>query len=168
MTAGRKPKPTVVKLLHGVPGHRALPENEPQGQGILWAPPVWFDTEQRNQWHYSLEKSPLGLLTETDREMLMLWVCACVEYARANIEVRKHGQVIKTREGNVIQNPYLGVMNRQALIMMRVASELGFSPAARASLGNRAPEFPAYGTNTTPARSRLTAYLDAKPDRLPN
>ena len=45
------------------------------------------------------------------------------------------GQVVKTRDGNAVNNPYLGIVNRQALIMIRAACELGFTPAARASLG---------------------------------
>jgi len=164
MNPGRRPTPTVLKQLHGNPGRRPINANEPQGQGELWKPPHWFDEIQREQWHYALEWAPPGLLTATDRDILVAWCAACVEHARACIEVRTHGQVVKTRDGNAIQNPYLGVMNRQALIMMRAASELGFTPAARAALGSSAPEFP-HGTSS-PGRSRLQTYLDRKPDRL--
>jgi hypothetical protein len=59
-------------------------------------------------------------------------------------------------------------MNRQAHIMLRAASELGFSPAARAGLGRMAPEFdphaPALGQPRNNAR--LAAYLDRKPDKF--
>ena len=49
---------------------------------------------------------------------------------RAVLEVRKMGQVVKTRDGNAVQNPFLGIMNRQALLMAKFGSELSFSPAA--------------------------------------
>ena len=56
---------------------------------------------------------------------------ACVEYERAVREVRKIGQVVKTKDRNAIQSPFLGIMNRQALLISRFGAELGFSPAAR-------------------------------------
>ena len=142
MTAGRKPVPTMLKVLHGNPGRRPVdPDIEPQGQGQLWAPPLWFNDEQREQWAYALEWAPPGLLTATDREILVVWVVACVKHANAAAKVGQLGDVVTTKDGNIIQNPYLSILNRQALIMIRVVSELGFSPAARAGLGSRAPEF---------------------------
>jgi phage terminase small subunit len=46
-----------------------------------------------------------------------------------------HGSGRQTKDGNAINNPYLGIVNRQAFIMIRTAGELGFTPSARASLG---------------------------------
>jgi P27 family predicted phage terminase small subunit len=155
--------PTLLKELHGNPGKRALPDDEPQGVGDLWAPPTWFDDEQREQWRYALDRAPPGLLTGTDRAIFTVWVVACVEYARAVQEVRALGQVVKTKDGNAIQNPYLSIMNKQALLMSRFGSEMGFSPAARASLGAAAPEF--NGTRRN-GLSELDEYIAAKPDKL--
>lgn len=160
-------QPTTLKKLHGNPGKRRLPKNEPEGQGLLWAPPPWFDDEQRAQWSYALEYAPPGLLTGTDRELLMIWCCAAVEYTRAIKEVRTLGQVVKTKDGNAIQNPFLPIVNRQALIMMRAGAEMGFSPASRASLGNSAPEGAGLGElSRSRARGGLAAYLEQKPDQL--
>lgn len=135
MRPGTKPQRAALKLLRGNPGKRRVPTNEPQGVGMLDAPPTWMDEEQRAQWFYSVQSAPPGMLTATDREILAVWVVACVEHARAAVEVRKMGQVVKTKDGNIINNPHLGIANRQALIMVRVAGELGFTPSARASLG---------------------------------
>jgi hypothetical protein len=59
-------------------------------------------------------------------------------------------------------------MNRQATLMVKFGSDLGFSPAARASLGSRVPEFshdsPTGGRGRT--ADTLDAYLEQKPDRL--
>jgi P27 family predicted phage terminase small subunit len=128
-----------------------------------------MDEEQRAQWHYTVDHAPPGLLTGTDRDILAAWVNACVEYARAVAEVRSLGQVVKTKDGNAIQNPYLSIMNRQALLMARFGSELGFSPAARASLGSAAPEFSdgrPTGRKGRAVEGSLAAYLEQKPDRL--
>lgn len=169
MAAGRKPVPAVLRELHGNPRQKPIAE-EPEGVGDLWAPPAYMDEDQREQWNYVVDHAPPGLLTGTDREILATFVNACVEYARAVVQVRSMGQVVKTKDGNAIQNPFLGIMNRQALLMKTFGSELGFSPAARASLGSRAPEFthdgPTRGGRTI--RGSLAEYLEQKPDDLPN
>jgi P27 family predicted phage terminase small subunit len=135
MRPGTKPQRAALKVLRGNPGKRRVPTNEPQGVGTLDIPPAWMDEQQRDQWFYSLQNAPPGMLTATDREILAVWVVACVEHSRAVVEVRRLGQVVKTKDGNVVNNPHLGIANRQAFIMIRTAAELGFTPSARASLG---------------------------------
>ena len=39
--------------------------------------------------------------------------------------------MVKSPAGFPIQSPYLSIANRQAEIMMRIASEFGFTPASR-------------------------------------
>lgn len=168
MAAGRKPVPTALRELHGNPGRRPMPVDEPEGVGDIWAPPTYMDERQRLQWDYAVAHAPPGLLTGTDREILAIWVNACVEYARAVEQVRSMGQVVKTKDGNAIQNPFMGIMNRQAMVMLKAGSEMGFSPAARASLGAHAPEFndgPTAG-RTRSIKGGLDAYLEHKPDSL--
>jgi P27 family predicted phage terminase small subunit len=162
---GPKPKPTHLRVLHGNPSKLPPPVDEPLGVGVLWAPPEWFDDEQRVQWAYAIENAPAGLLTATDREILVVWVVASIEHARAAQEVRKLGQIVKTKEGNAIQNPFLPVVNRQALIMMRAGGEMGFSPASRASIGRAGTEIP-QGRAGQIAGTPLAAYLSEKPDKL--
>jgi len=160
-------KPTVLHELHGNPSKTRANENEPEGVGVLWAPPPWFDDEQRGQWHYALENAPPGLLTATDRETLVVWCVASVEHARAAQEVRKLGQVVKTQAGNAIQNPYLPIVNRQALIMLRSGAEMGFSPASRAAIGQAGLDIEAPGRGPRQiAGTKLGQYLAEKPDRL--
>jgi hypothetical protein len=65
-----------------------------------------MDEQQREQWNHIVGHAPPGLLTGTDREILATFVNACVEYARAVVEVRAIGQVVKTKDGNPLQNPY--------------------------------------------------------------
>ena len=42
--------------------------------------------------------------------------------------------MIKSPQGFSIQSPYLAIANRQAEIMMRIASEFGFTPASRSRI----------------------------------
>lgn len=161
--------PTHLKRLHGNPGKQHLPA-EPEGVGLLWKPPEWFDDEQRDQWHYAIEHAPPGLLTATDRENLVVWCAASVEHARASSELRKQGQTITNKQGNVIINPLLVVMNRQAEVMLRASGTLGFSPVSRAAIG-RALGREGFGVPAGPglrqiAGSALGKYLDEAPDKF--
>jgi phage terminase small subunit len=42
--------------------------------------------------------------------------------------------MVKSPSGYPIQSPYLAIANRQAEIMMRIASEFGFTPASRSRI----------------------------------
>ncbi len=163
---GRRKQPTTIRKLHGNPSEKAFPLDEPEGVADLWAPPTWFDDDQREQWQYAVDHAPPGLLTGTDRETLVMWCVASVEYVKAVLKVREEGQIVETTNGNVIQNPSLSVMNKQALIMLKTGGEMGFSPSARASLGSRAPEFNDAGKRSRGIRGGLAGYLEQKPDDL--
>ena len=167
---GRKKQPAVIAKLHGNTnklGKSKLAETiTVEGVGDLWAPPEWFDDAQRAQWNYALEHAPPGLLTGTDREVLTLWCVASVEYRIAAIHVRVQGQVLVNENGVVISNPYVRVMEKAVSQIMRLSSELGFSPSARASLGRAAPEFTvAQMKSTGRVVSGLSGYLDNDPDQ---
>jgi P27 family predicted phage terminase small subunit len=170
MKPGRKTQPLLLKQLHGNPNDHALPTDVPEGVGELWAPPDYFDDEQRAQWDYALENAPPGLLTATDREVLVTWVLAAVIRAKAAREIDRLGLLTKTKDGNVIQNPFLPILNRQALIMLRAGAEMGFSPSSRMAMAVSADEIGSgryIGAAARPGRKdALTEYLDAKPDKL--
>ncbi len=158
----------MLKKLHGNPGKRRLPATDLEGKGLLWAPPAWFDDEQREQWSHALQFAPPGLLTATDREVLVIWCVAAVELARAVVEVRKLGQVVKTKDGNAIQNPFLPIVNKQALIMLKAGAEMGFSPASRASLAARESGLDsAWNAHPEPrGHDDLATFIARNPDRL--
>jgi P27 family predicted phage terminase small subunit len=48
--------------------------------------------------------------------------------------IQKFGTMVKSPSGYPIQSPYLAIANRQAEIMMRIASEFGFTPASRSRI----------------------------------
>jgi P27 family predicted phage terminase small subunit len=53
--------------------------------------------------------------------------------------VAKIGEVVKTRDGNLIQNPYLAVANRAMDQMLAYGRELGLSPSSRSRLSIAPP-----------------------------
>jgi P27 family predicted phage terminase small subunit len=165
--AGRKPrvrKPLALAKLHGPTRGRPITTDGPEGVGELWAAPDWMNDDQRAQWRYAVLTSPPGLLTETDRECLITWCIAAVYHAKAAQEVDRAGLIVKTKDGNLIQNPYLPIVNKQAMIMLRAGSEMGFSPSSRASIGaTRGAPVPAAGAGRG---SKLTAYIEGNPDAV--
>jgi P27 family predicted phage terminase small subunit len=51
-----------------------------------------------------------------------------------------HGAVLKTKEGNFIENPLVGVVNTLRRDMQRLAAEFGLSPSARTQIEARRQE----------------------------
>jgi P27 family predicted phage terminase small subunit len=49
-------------------------------------------------------------------------------------QIQKYGTIVKSPTGFPIQSPYLSIANRQTEIMMRIASEFGFTPASRSQI----------------------------------
>ena len=55
-------------------------------------------------------------------------------WAEATEAIQKHGTMVKAPSGYPIQSPYVSIANRQAEIMMRIASEFGVTPASRSRI----------------------------------
>lgn len=137
---GRKPTPTHLKLLEGNPGKRAINKAEPQPVGNLHDAPEWLTDEQKANWTYAIANAPAGLLKRLDRAMLTMWVIAEDTHRDAAVRLQKAGSVVRTRNGEAAQNPYLSIVNRQAAVMVKLASEMGFSPASRTRIQLEDPD----------------------------
>ena len=73
-------------------------------------------------------------MTNLDRAALAAYCGAYALWAEATAQIQKYGAMIKSPTGFPIQSPYLAIANRQAEIMMRIASEFGFTPASRSRI----------------------------------
>jgi P27 family predicted phage terminase small subunit len=80
------------------------------------------------------ELTSLGVLSSFDRGPLAAYCNAYALWIEAMEMVQKHGAMIKSPKGFPIQSPYLSTVNRQAEIMLRIASEFGFTPASRSRI----------------------------------
>jgi P27 family predicted phage terminase small subunit len=129
---GRKPKPTVLKLVTGNPGKRRLNLKEPKPPGALDDPPAHLSSGAQEAWRLAIRSAPPGLLRKLDGSILEIWACAADLYIKAQAGMAKTGLLIKAPNSGVpIQSPYLAIANKQAQIMMRAAAEMGFTPASR-------------------------------------
>ena len=167
MRNGRPPTPLSLRKLHGNPSGKSLkaPQELPD-RGPLGEAPDWFDDDQRAAWRDLQTAAPYGLLTLADMPLVTAYVVAVALHRRAVVAMRgSGGPVVTTKDGNLVQNPWLPIQNRQALIALKCASEMGLTPVSRAVLAARMREaggvFP-----TARGESALEKYLREKPDKL--
>jgi P27 family predicted phage terminase small subunit len=140
---GRKPRPTHVKLVTGNPGKRPLNRAEPRPAGGLPQPPAELTDDAKTEWRrVARALHQAGLLATLDRAALAAY---CQAYARwraaekalADMAARDpltSGLLIKTSNGNAIQNPLVGIANKAAAAMVRYAAEFGMTPSARSRI----------------------------------
>ena len=131
---GRKPTPATLHALHGNPSKRP-PRRDPPAPGTLEEPPDWMTADQRAAWAYALTSAPKNVLRAIDGGLLAVYVTAQDLHRQASIALQTEPLV----DDDGRASPLVGIITKQALVMLKSASELGFSPVARARLGT-APE----------------------------
>lgn len=142
---GRRPKPSRLKLLTGNPGKRPLNPDEPQPEVVIPECPLELGSVARREWdRLSKELAALGLLTNLDRSALAAYCGAYALWAEATEAIQKYGTMVKSPSGYPIQSPYVSIANRQVEIMMRIASEFGFTPASRSRISAPSTNEPAF------------------------
>ena len=156
---GRKAKPTELKLLEGNQGKRKINKSEPKPKKALPRVPKEFLVEAAKGrtdpqgWEaphpgkeaaiafkkLSEELHTLGLLTTVDVPALEAYCQAYGLWKTATACVNRYGEMTQTQNGNIIQNPYLAVVNKQALLMAKLGSEFGLTPSSRTGLDTGKP-----------------------------
>src|ERR1700686_2894977 len=99
-----------------------------------------------------LTHAPAGLLKRIDRGALLAWVVAEDLHRQAATAQAKVGLLVRIKTkatadkddpGVPVASPYINIINQQAKIMLKAASELGFTPVSRPRIGAGAPVLPA-------------------------
>jgi P27 family predicted phage terminase small subunit len=132
---GRTPKPTALKVKQGNPGKRALNRGEVRVEGGSIRPPAHLGDTAKREWNRLKKRlAPAGLLTPLDADVLALYCQAYSRWVEAEEQLSRFGPVVKTKYGNLVQNPYLAVANRAMDQMLVYARELGMTPSARSRI----------------------------------
>jgi len=140
---GRRPVPTRIKFLTGNPGKRPLNEHEPRPEPQIPDCPPQLGPIAREEWErLTTELASLRIITALDRSALAAYCNAYGLWAEATEAIQKYGTMVKSPTGYPIQSPYVSIANRQAEIMMRIASEFGFTPASRSRISAPAEDWP--------------------------
>jgi P27 family predicted phage terminase small subunit len=144
---GDKPKPTELKILRmtGKKAEKLIAKITPT-PGPLVEPPDWLTKEQKCEWEYAIANAPRAVLKRIDKAVLAGFIVAQDTHRRACIAMAQTELLVKSpTQGLPLQNPYLPIVNRQMVLMMRVASELGFTPCSRARIDAGNTPAPAVG-----------------------
>ena len=148
MKPGTKPKPTHLKLIEGNRGKRPLNRKEAKTIPSLPEPPPHLTPDALEEWNRVARLlHRIGLLSEVDRAALAAYAQAYGRWVQAERAIAKMaekdhltgGLMIKTSNGNAIQNPLVGTANKAAADMMRYAAEFGMTPSARTRIAAEAP-----------------------------
>ena len=138
---GPKPKPTQIKLVTGTARTHRLNAAEPQPDIDCPEPPGHLTAPARAEWDRVVpELLALGLLSHLDRGALAAYCQAYGRWAAAEAALARmaerdtvtDGLVIRTKSGNLIQNPLVGAANKAMADLVRYAAEFGLTPSARA------------------------------------
>lgn len=138
---GRKPKPTALKAAAGNPGKRPLNRREPKPQSGLPPCPAWLKGEGRKEYRrLGRLLVDMGVMTTVDRTSFVMRCEAWGRYVDARAQVARLGTVVKTANGNLIQNPYLPVMNKALEQVAKFDAEFGLTPSSRSRVQVQAQE----------------------------
>lgn len=139
---GRKPKPTALRLVEGNREHRPINGNEPKPEPKAPGCPQFLKDEERKAWRYLVrEMKRMGTLASSDRGDMTAYCHWWGLVAKAKRKMLDQvtaedpsPEVITTKAGNLIQNPWLGIANTAAKEITKVSEKLGLDPTARTRL----------------------------------
>ena len=158
MPAGRTPKPTALKIKLGNPGGRPLNQNEAKPTATNVRAPAHMSDAAKKEWARLRGKLlAAGLLTDIDVNVLAMYCMAWARWVEAEDQLSRFGMVVKTKNGNLTQNPYLWVANTAMSQMLLYSRELGMTPSSRSRIQVSTPsDAPSLAEELFMAASRMS------------
>lgn len=130
--AGRKPKPTHLKLLQGNPGKRPINSAEPKPPAELPDPPDHLCDAAKQEWaRMGQQLLLLGLLTSIDRAAFAAYCVVYARWAEAEENLKKTGPVVRSPSGYPMLSPFYTVANQSLTQMRSYLVEFGMTPSSR-------------------------------------
>ena len=136
---GRKKLPANLHVIRGNPSRRPIKE-APEPATDKVAAPSHLEGHALEEWNRILpELKALDIISNVDTAALAAYCIAYGRWRTAEEAIAKmaandkltHGLMIKTTNGNAIQNPLVGTSNKAQSDMVRYAAEFGMTPSAR-------------------------------------
>ena len=111
-----------------------VPAEEPKSVSVVECPPELSPTARQEWDRIAPELAAVGRLTPVDRGLLAAYCTAYAIWVEGIDGLQRYGTVMRSPNGHPGQSLYLSIVNRQVEIMIRIASEFGFTPAGRSHL----------------------------------
>ncbi|MEX0406776.1 phage terminase small subunit P27 family [Aquibium sp. LZ166] len=135
---GRKPVPTVLKLINGNPGKRPLNRNEPKPVTAIPTCPAHLSPTGKAEWkRLARYLHDLGIISELDRAALAAYCQAYGRWVEAERKLKETPTLLRTPAGYVQPSPWLAISNKNLELMHKFMSELGLSPVSRSRVVTR-------------------------------
>jgi len=142
---GRKNTPTNFKVINGNPGHRPLPENEPEFENKIPECPKWLRTKvAKDEWaRVTTLLSDAGVITNADGNALAMYCYIVSEIDRLTKALKgKNNDVIVTMKmdplGNEVReiktNPRAVRLENYIKELRYYSSLFGLDPADRSKI----------------------------------
>lgn len=140
MNPGRAPKPTILKMIDGNKGKRAIEKDAVAPAIAIPDCPDHLTNEAKVEWQ---RIAPFlltyQLVTDLDTAALALYCQAYGRWQQAEKQIAKireadkdgDGLLVKAPSGYPIQNPYLAIANRAMEDCHKYLQQFGLSPSAR-------------------------------------
>lgn len=140
--AGRRPKPTHLKVIQGNPGKRALNPKEPKpakGRTTKKQPPAHLGQTAKAAWRkVATILDRMGVLTEADEHALERLAECYAEIRECSKLIKQHGRSYETvnNEGSVMHRPRpeVGMLADADRRFRAYLIEFGLTPAARTKI----------------------------------
>ena len=134
--AGRKRKPTALKLIEGNPGKRPLNEAEPAPAPVFNPdPPDTFTEVEAAKWREVTAKlAACRVLTDLDLDALEIYVrnwCAMMEALR---DIALRGKLLRSPTGAAMWNPSWSHYKHAERVCRSLQSEFGMTPSTRSGI----------------------------------
>jgi P27 family predicted phage terminase small subunit len=151
---GPKTMPTNLKLLTGTARAHRLNPQEPLPDVATPDAPEHLTEAALAEWdRIVLELFAMKLLTNLDRAALAAYCQAYGRWSSAETALARmaahdavtDGLIVKTKSGNLIQNPLVGAANKAMADMVRYAAEFGLTPSARTRVAGVMSDADPYG-----------------------
>ena len=142
---GRKPTPSVLKMLRNNPGKRPLNTAEPAPDALSPDCPVELtDDVARAEWTRAIVPAIRGgLITSADRMFAIAHCDLWATWRSQLADAAQHAHVIAAGPNRYpMPNPARVMSHKTLQLLTKVDAELGFSPTARSrvTLASRTPQ----------------------------
>ena len=131
---GRKPKPTVLKLIDGNPGKRPINEKEPKPEPLAnTVPQELSSVDAVEEWNRTIVPAiARGQITSADRVFAIAHCELWATWRSQLADALKHAHVVAAgKHGHPIPNPARGMANKTFMLLAKVDAELGLTPTSR-------------------------------------
>lgn len=140
----RPRKPTAVKRLQGTLQKCRTNPNEPIPNTPIdrFEPPVFFTETQRDLWIFAISQMPSGMLSGLDFGIFSRWCIMYDQFVELTKSVNENGAVMYDEMGVPFANPLVNTLNKLAVSLRGIETELGFTPASRSKVSLVSKEEP--------------------------